>query len=136
MSKVLGKLLKLYTGGTPTAINCLVEANLDLSAESIDTACKDDTTGFVSSIVGNLSGSLSGSGYAIDNGTNSYSELLASMKAKTAIAWKLSDETSGSSFQSGNGYVTSLSKQGGVNDAVQFSFTITVTGEVTDTAIA
>jgi predicted secreted protein len=113
-----------------------VEANLDLSAEAIDTACKDDTTGFGSYIIGNITGSLSGSGYAIDNGTNSYSQLLAQMKAKNPIAWKLSDESSGSSYQSGNGFITSLNKQGGVNDAVQFSFTITITGEVTDTAIA
>jgi len=136
MSKVAGKLLKIYTGAGNTPIDCLTDANIDMSSDTIDVSCKDNQTGWGGSIPGIKSGSLSGSGYLIDNETNGYAALFAAFDGSTEIDWKFSAETAGTGFESGKGYITSLSKQGGVSDAVQFSFTISFSSPVTYTPIA
>lgn len=136
MNKILGSLLKLYTGSPPQAINCMTDINMDLAAETIDTTCKDDVAGYASNIAGNLSGSLSGSGYVIDNSTNGFDQLFDIYNTRAAVDFKLSDETSGSSYYEGKARITALSKQGGVNGAEQFNFTLTIDGAVTRTPIA
>lgn len=135
MSKVAGKLLKIYTGATSAPIDCLTDANIDMSAETIDVSCKDNQTGWGGSIPGLKNGSLSGSGYLIDNETNGYAALFAAFSNDTEIDWKFSAETTGTGFESGKGFITSLSRQGGVSDAIQFSFTISFSSAVTYTAI-
>ena len=135
MAKVPGKLLKIYTGAGATPIDCLTDANIDMSAETIDVSCKDNETGWGGSIPGIKNGSLSGSGYLIDNQANSYAALFATFNAGAEIDWKFSAETTGTGFESGKGYITSLSRQGGVSDAIQFSFTISFSSAVTYTPI-
>jgi len=135
MAKVAGKGLKIYTGATPVAIDCLTDASLELSAETIDVSCKDNATGYGGFLPGIKTGSLSGTAFLIDDGTNSLEELFTAFDAGTEIDWKFSNELVGTSFKSGKGYFTALSEQGGVNDAVQFSFTISISSAVTQTAV-
>ena len=136
MAKVPGKLLKIYTGSTPAAIDCLTDASIEMASETIDVSCKDNATGWGGFLAGIKTGSLSGSAYLIDDGTNSFEELFDSFNNSTEIDWKFSEETSGTSYLSGKGYITALSKQGGVNDAIKFSFTISISSPVTATAVA
>lgn len=138
MAKVPGKLLKIYvnTANGIVAIDCQSDANIDMSAETIDVSCKDNTSGWGGSIPGLKSGSLSGTAYLIDNQVNSYGAIFAAFDNSSEVDWKLSAETSGTGFESGKGYFTSLSRQAGVSDAIQFSFTISFSSAVTYTPIA
>jgi len=136
MSKVAGKLLKIYTGSSPSAIDCLTDASIDMSSETIDVSCKDNSTGWGGFLSGIKTGSISGTAYLIDNGSNSFNELFTTFNDGLEIDWKFSTETAGTSFLGGKAYITSLSQQGGVNDAVQFSFTLSISSPVTSTPIA
>ena len=43
MATVLAKNMKLYTGSTPTAITCQVDASLSMSTNTFETTCKDSS---------------------------------------------------------------------------------------------
>ena len=129
MSKLTGRLLKIYVGNA--AVDCLVDASMELNRETIDVSCKDNDTGYGGSIAGIATGSLSGSGYVVDDGTNNHTQIFDAFNDAVEIDWKLSAETAGTSFFSGKGFMTSFSMNAGISDAVQFSFGIAISGEVT-----
>lgn len=131
--KIPGKLLVIYLGTTPVGIDCLTDASIELSAENIDTTCKSNV-GWAGSLPGIKSGSLSGTLLVLDGentGIPGFASIFASFSASEQISWKISADVAGSTFLSGVGYFTSLSKQAGVNDAVTANFTISINGSVT-----
>ena len=62
-------------------------------------------------------------------------QLFTAFDAGTELDWKFSTESAGTKYLSGKAYLTALSQQGGVNDAVQFSFTLSISSPVVATAV-
>jgi len=136
MATVLAKNMKLYTGATPAAITCQVDASISTSTNMFETTCKDSSA--VSEFLpGAKSWTASVTGNVDFAATNGAEELFTAWTNQTSVALVFQTGTTGDAKYSGSGYVSSLQIQSSGNDeAVTFSAEFQGTGALTQANIS
>lgn len=133
---ILAKSFRLYTGGTPAAITCQVNASISLSTEMFDTTCKDSSA-WSEQLPGTKSWTASGSGNLAFDATNGWSQLFAAWTNQTVVAIVFQNAVTGDKKYSGNTYISSLTLTSDGNDAaVTFDFELTGTGALAEATIS
>ena len=133
---VLSKVMKIYTGGTPTAITCQNDLTLSVTTETFETTCKDTSASWADSSPGTISWTVTGSANFAFDATNGYSQLLASQIAGSTVAVVVQNANAGDKKYSGNTIVTSLELDAsGINTAATYTFTLTGKGALAETTI-
>lgn len=128
--------MKIYTGGTPAAITCLVDTELNMNMEMRDITCKDDAEN-VNKLPGLTSWDMSFSGMLAFDATNGFSALFTIWKnrTQTAVVWQ--NAVTGDKKYSGNAYLTNLKGSAqGTNQSTTFSGAWEGVGVLTEAAIA
>ncbi|HMY36619.1 MAG TPA: phage tail tube protein [bacterium] len=130
---VVSYIVKIFTGSSPgTAISCLVDATLSMTAETRDVSCKD-SNGSVEVLPSTTSWEMSGSGMFKFDASNGGQELWNIWKNKTltTVAWGTA--VAGDQQYVGSAYLTSLTFNApGTNDNATFDFTFTGTGALSE----
>lgn len=134
---VLSKVMKIYTGGTPTAITCQNDLTLTITTETFDTSCKDTSIAWADSSPGTISWQISGSANFAFDATNGYSELFAAQTTGATLAAVVQNANTGDKKYSGNVIVTQLDLDAsGLNTAATYSFTLTGKGALAEATIS
>jgi len=125
--------LKLLTAAA--AIEDLVDVSLSSSKTTIDITSKDSS--YVRDLlVGTESYTITANAFVDYAASNGFTEILTSFQGQAAIAWEISTDVTGDLSLSGSGFVTSVDYNGALDDAMRYTFTIEVTGDVTQTTEA
>ena len=126
-----GKNLILYLNGTAVALS--KECSVSITRDEIDITSKDSAYAY-GMLPGQYKVTITGNGfYTVAAGTSE--TLIDAIKAGTSFAWKVSTNVSGDNYIHGAScYVTSTDVTGGMTDAAQISYTITVSGAYSFTA--
>ena len=128
-----GTTLKLLTAAA--AIEDLVDVSLSSSKTTIDITSKDSS--YVRDLlVGTESYTITANAFVDYVASNGFTEILTSFQGQAAIAWEISTDVTGDLSLSGSGFVTSVDYNGALDDAMRYTFTIEVTGDVTQTTEA
>ena len=131
MATVLAKNVKLYTGATPTAITCQVDASISVSTNTFETTCKDSGAN-AEYQPGAKSWTASLTGNADWSATNGVEELFTSWSDQSSVAIVFGDGVTGNPKWSGSAYITSLNINSSGNDeAVTFDVELQGTGALT-----
>lgn len=128
-------VLELNTGTTEapvwSLVVCITEQDLDLQAEEIDanSKCGTDT------LVGQITTAVNFTGFfdsTPDAGAVSMNELMAIIQAKQAKEWRmLSSADDGETYYRGvTGRLTAFNESANTGEAVTFTATVSVSGEV------
>lgn len=135
-----GTDLRLFmnTGsGAVEAIGYATNVTLDLSAETRDTLNKDNVGSWATTDIGQLSGTCTGEALysmpgALLASRQGFSDLFSVFSNKTKVYCAVRTATSGDKYLKFYAYLTSLSQNGPVEENATFSFTLTITGTVTE----
>lgn len=133
MAKVNGTKLKILVGGT--SISNLTNATLNINRAEIDVTTKDSSQ-WKEILPGLKDATISGEaildflGAAYNAGTTLFTDLVNG----NLVALLFSDITTGDKSYSCSGYFTKCDVSGGVEDAAKLSFSIRITGAVTQIA--
>ena len=139
--------LILYAGtslATATPIGFATDVSISISAETRDVTNKF-SQGWRYLAEGLRSFSVSGSHLFAENATNGEAELYAAIDNRTPLFFKVTvqndnasstAEVNGNTRYTGQMWITSLEKTGGVEDNVTFSFTGEGSGELTRETIS
>lgn len=127
-------ILQLSTDGT-TYKPCICEIdhtyNREKSVNTVETKCYGGTS-YVS--LGAKSGTIEFTGaFETQPGTANVSanELNGYFEDDTYLYWKIEYPTGGASmYRQGRGYVTALSEPSAIGDLQQYTFTLTIDGDV------
>ena len=134
---VLSKVMKIYTGGTPTAITCQNDLTLTITTETFETTCKDTSASWADSSPGTISWQVTGSANFAFDAANGYSELFAAQVAGSTVAVVVQNANSGDKKYTGNTIVTQLDLDAsGINTAATYTFTLTGKGALTEATIS
>lgn len=132
---ILAKTMKIYTGGTPAAITCQVNASISMSTEMFQTTCKDSGAD-ASYLPGTKSWTASGTGNLAFDATNGFSGLFTAWKNQTAVAIVFQNAVTGDKKYSGSTYISKLDLTADGNDApVTFSFELQGTDALAEATI-
>jgi len=126
-----GTALLVSVGGT--ILSCQTDdTSLSLTKDMIETTCKAATGGAKTYIPGEYGATIDVTqAYDID-ATNGFSQMFANIVAGTEVSWAWGSTESTKKFYEGQGFISDLSISAPQNDKSSFSFTIQVTGEVTE----
>jgi len=139
-----GTDLRLYVNsgtGSKTAIAYATSCEVSLSADSVDITHKDNAGGGVwaETTPKTLSGSISCEAYwaqtLIGSSTKLYSTLFGFFSNRTKIAFAVKTGTTGDFQLTGFCYVTDISGSAPDKEEATFSFTLSITGAVTQSNI-
>lgn len=137
----------LYTGtslANATPVGFATDVSISVSQETRDTTNKF-SQGWTYRAEGLRSFSVSGSHLFAENATNGEAELWASINGRTALFFKATvqndndastAEVNGNTRYTGQIWITSLERTGGVDDNVTFSFTGEGSGALTRETIS
>lgn len=136
MATVLAKNMKLYTGATPTAITCQVDASISMSTNTFETTCKDSSA-VAEFLPGAKSWTASVTGNVDWSATNGAEELFTAWSNQTSVAIVFQTGVNGEIKYSGSAYITSLQINSSGNDeAVTFSAEFQGTGALGQATIS
>ena len=136
MATVLAKNMKLYTGSTPTAITCQVDASISMSTNTFETTCKDSSA-VAEFLPGAKSWTASVTGNVDWSATNGAEELFTAWSNQTSVAIVFQTGVTGEIKYSGSAYITSLQINSSGNDeAVTFSAEFQGTGALGQATIS
>jgi predicted secreted protein len=119
-------LLKLRTGGTPTAVGDLLDVTLTVNHEPRDVTTKD-SGGWRELLEGLRSYSFSCSGLWAFDSTNAGDEMEANVRARTEVAWEMGTGVTGDPKFSGSAFVTSW-EAGSPDKESNATYSITLEG--------
>jgi hypothetical protein len=136
MATVLAKNMKIFTGATPTAITCQVDASLSMSTNTFETTCKDSSA-VAEFLPGAKSWTASVTGNVDWSATNGAEELFTAWSGQTSVAIVFQTGVVGEIKYSGSAYITSLQINSSGNDeAVTFSAEFQGTGALAQATIS
>ena len=133
---IKGNNLGIFIGGV--FIGCTTEANISVSREAVEAACKDDD-GAMQVIGGSLSWDAGASGLFKFDATYGIADLFAAILADTTVTLKFglaSGESTGDFYLSGSAKVTNVEAAGSVNDVAAWSVTFKGSGSLTKTTVS
>ena len=131
-------LIQFSTDGvTYSEVGRCTSASLSLSMETRDTSNKD-SAGWRELLEGQKSWSLSGDGLVTYNitGADGYSDLWGYLTGRTKLYVKFGSTSTDEKYYSGQGYLTSLDQEAGMEDSVSMSFSFEGTGALTEGTVA
>jgi TP901-1 family phage major tail protein len=131
-------LIQFSTDGvTYSEVGRCTSASLSVSMETRDTSNKD-SAGWRELLEGQKSWSLSGDGLVTYNiaSADGYSDLWGYLTARTKLYVKFGSTTTDEKYYSGQGFLTSLDQEAGMEDNVTYSFSFEGTAALTEAANA
>lgn len=123
------------SGATFADLQGLQSLTLNLEADLIDVTTKDNS-GRADYISGLKTSSIEFSGITDFAHTNGFESLFTAKNTRVTIAWRITDKTldgatdNGGNRYEGTGVITTLNLEAPMEDAVTYSGTITVRGEI------
>ena len=136
MATVLAKNMKLYSGSTPVAFTCQVDASISLSTNTFETTCKDSAAN-AEYLAGTKSWTASVSGLLDFSATNGWEELFTAWTNSTSVAIVFQTGTVGDKKYSGSAIITSMNLNSSGNDeAVTWDCEFQGTGALTEATIS
>lgn len=138
-NEVRGSLFRLYkdVSGTLTPFGKAQSGSLSISADEIEIAHKDNTSGYKSYIsdkigaTGNIDGIV-----ALDETNVSIFDMLTDLQAGSAITMAFSTEVTGDSYLSFSAVITNLDINADDGDVVSYSVQYRVDGAITVSTVA
>jgi hypothetical protein len=130
MAKIAGRLQTWLVGGGDTAVNGIVDSDVALDTEEIDTTTHDDGA-FRTFIPGRMSGVVNAT-LAWDDADAGQESLKAAAFAQTSLATKFRLET-GAGFDSFEGtlsVITSMNPSGPNDDKAEMSISARFSGTI------
>jgi len=127
-------LIQFSTDGvTYSEVGRCTSASLSLSMETRDTSNKD-SAGWKELLEGQKSWSLSGDGLVTYNiaSADGYSDLWGYLTGRTKLYVKFGSTTTDEKYYSGQGFLTSLDQEAGMEDNVTYSFSFEGTAALTE----
>ena len=127
-------LIQFSTDGvTYSEVGRCTSASLSVSMETRDTSNKD-SAGWRELLEGQKSWSLSGDGLVTYNiaSADGYSDLWGYLTARTKLYVKFCSTTTDEKYYSGQGFLTSLDQEAGMEDNVTYSFSFEGTAALTE----
>ena len=120
-------------GSTYSEMGRCTSASLSVSMETRDTSNKD-SAGWRELLEGQKSWSLSGDGLVTYNiaSADGYSDLWGYLTARTKLYVKFGSTTTDEKYYSGQGFLTSLDQEAGMEDNVTYSFSFEGTAALTE----
>ena len=131
-------LIQFSTDGTTfDEVGRMTNSSLSISMETRDTSNKD-SAGFRELLSGQRSWSLAGDGLVVYSltGADGFHDLFGYWSARTKLFVKFGSVSNGEKSYSGQGFITSLDQEAGVEDNATFSFSFEGTGTLTETTNA
>jgi predicted secreted protein len=117
------KLISIFKGDNYFPIGCLTSNSFSESSEVLETTTRDSIGGWKTFLPTNQSYSISFSGLVttddIGGTVVSYDDLVNLKRNKTQIFWRSQNEKTGY-FNSGRGYIVSLSDSAEIDNFIQF----------------
>lgn len=133
---ILAKVMKIYTGGTPAALTCQVNASISAQTEMFQTTCKDSGAN-AEYLPGTKSWTASVEGNFAADATNGFEDLYTSYSNQTSVAIVFQNAVTGDLKYSGSAYISSLDLVSDGNDTpVTWSAEFQGTGALTQATIA
>ena len=129
-------LIQFSTDGvTYSEVGRCTSASLSVSMETRDSSNKD-SAGWRELLEGQKSWSLSGDGLVTYNitGADGYSDLWGYLTGRTKLYVKFGSTTTDEKYYSGQGFLTSLDQEAGMEDNVTYSFSFEGTAALTEAA--
>ena len=127
-------LIKLTMGGTEKLLAGQISGSHDLKVDVFETTSKSSANGAKTYEAGEHTIT-----YKVDcvvdpaDSTNAqYTDVFATVKAKTAVAYKWGGIVSGDKIYTGNAIITGLSQSAPKGDKISFSIDLQVTGDETE----
>ena len=115
------------------AISCQTDSSsFNIDRDMIETTCKDASGSAKTFIPGEYGSTIDGTAVYDQTATEGYSEAFSDIVNGTSVAWKWGSTAAGETYYSGNGYLSNVSAEAPQNDRATYSFTIQVSGEVTE----
>jgi TP901-1 family phage major tail protein len=131
MAVANGTALLVTIGGT--AVSCQTDDTaLNLTRDMIETTCKDATGSAKTYIPGEKDATIDVNAAYIVDDADGFTSVFSNFDNGTEITWVWGSTAAGEKSYTGSGYVSDLSASGPQNDRATFSFTIQVTGEVSE----
>ena len=127
-------LIQFSTDGvTYSEVGRCTSASLSVSMETRDTSNKD-SAGWRELLEGQKSWSLSGDGLVTYNiaSADGYSDLWGYLTARSKLYVKFGSTTTDEKYYSGQGFLTSLDQEAGMEDNVTYSFSFEGTAALTE----
>ena len=124
-------------GSTYSTVGRCTSASLSVAMETRDTSNKD-SAGWRELLEGQKSWSLSGDGlvtYNLASG-DGYSDLYGYLTGRTKVYVKFGSTDTDEKYYSGQGFLTSLDQEAGMEDNVTYSFSFEGTGALTEGTVA
>ena len=140
MGVVNGTNLRIYDATVP--LGYATSCTLDMSAETRETISKDSVASWAESEISTKSATLSFEGFFSEDTVintvtvQDVTAIYTKFAAGTAISWRFTTDVSTEVVYSGSGYITALNFSAPVDENATYSGTITVSGAVTQGAIA
>lgn len=126
-----GTALLVGIGGT--TVSCQTNSSaLNLTRDMIETTCKDATGSNKTYIPGEKGSTIDVEASYDPAGTLAFSDIFADWDAGTVITWTWGSTDAGEKYYTGSGYIADLTPSAPQNDRATYSFTIQVTGAVTE----
>lgn len=131
-------LIQFSTDGvTYDEVGRMTNSSLSISMETRDTSNKD-SAGFRELLSGQRSWSLAGDGLVVYSLTSAdgFHDLFGYWSGRTKLFVKFGSVSGGEKSYAGQGFITSLDQEAGVEDNATFSFSFEGTGTLTETTNA
>lgn len=126
-----GTALLVLIGGT--AVSCQTnDTALNMTRDMIETTCKDATGSAKTYIPGEKDATIDVEAAYVIGDANGFTSVFNDFDNGTEITWTWGSTVSTEKSYTGSGYISDLSISAPQNDRSTFSFTIQVTGEVTE----
>lgn len=127
-----GTMLGVYIGGTLVAHGMSTDLSVDMATRDVTTKASGGWSELKESTKSwNASGSFL---FAEDAGVG-FTDLFASIAARTVVVLKIWSGVTGDNWYTGNAYVTSISTSGGVEDNQTFDASFQGTGALTEASV-
>ena len=124
-------------GTTYSTVGRCTSASLSTSMETRDSSNKD-SAGWRELLEGQRSWSLSGDGLVSYNitGKSGFDDLFGYVNGRTNLYVKFGSTTTDEKYYSGQGYLTSLDQEAGMEDNTSYSFSFEGTGALSENTAA
>jgi predicted secreted protein len=129
MAIVAGKALRLWIGGTATAVGSATNCTLNIAVSTITTRHKDTTGNFIEKEPDEISGTLTTEAF-IDETNTTFGTIGAAVLVGTEIDWRFSSAVGASHKWSGKGFITSYEENAPVDGKATYSVTIETTSTI------
>ena len=116
-----------------TVLSCQTDSSsMSMTRDMIETTCKDAVNSNKTYIPGEKDGTIEVTAAYDQSAANGFAEVFAAWDAGTEVDWKWGSTESGGVYYSGLGLVSDLSPEAPQNDRATYSFTLQVSGGITE----